>query len=81
MSPVAFPLGVIAGSRTINPLYSAVIPGPDDGKVAVERAKITGMLDFLVLPHSDTFIMRSPTTHQQTLHFLRYGRFESAHTD
>ena len=39
------------------------------------------MLDFLVLPHSDTFIMRSPTTHQQTLHFLRHGRFERAHTD
>ena len=64
LAPVDFPLGVIAGSRTINPLYSAVIPGPDDGKVSVERAKISGMLDFLVLPHSHTFIMRSPKAHQ-----------------
>lgn len=76
LAPVDFPLGVIAGSRTINPLYSAVIPGPDDGKVSVERAKISGMLDFLVLPHSHTFIMRSPKAHRQTLYFLRHGRFE-----
>jgi pimeloyl-ACP methyl ester carboxylesterase len=73
---VNFELGVITGDATFNPLYSWLIPGPDDGKVSVDRAKVSGMADFIVLPHSHSFIMNSKEVIRQTLHFLDHGRFD-----
>jgi pimeloyl-ACP methyl ester carboxylesterase len=75
LGPVLFPLGIIAGTRTINPLLSLSLPNPDDGKVSVENTKVDGMADFIEVPHTHTFIMRSETVIQQVLHFLKHGRF------
>jgi len=75
LGPANFELGIITGNRSINLLLSLLIPGEDDGKVAVERAKLEGMRDFLVLPHSHPFIMRSQAAMRQTAHFLRHGCF------
>ena len=77
LGPVTFPLGIITGN---NPAFydfwaSEMIPGPDDGKVSVESAKIKGMTDFLVLPISHTFIMDDEVVISQTLHFLEHGTF------
>ena len=72
----AFPLGVIAGDRTVNPLYSWLIPGADDGKVAVERTKVEGMADFRCLHVTHTWMMRNPQVIRQTAHFLKNGFFE-----
>ncbi len=72
---VGFPLGVIAATRTINPLGSAIIPGDDDGVVAVKRMRVAGMSDFIALPLSHTFVMRSREVAAQTIHFLRTGSF------
>ncbi len=58
-----------------------VIPGPDDGKVAVHRARVEGMTDFLVVPHSHTFIMTRPRVHAEVVHFLRHGRFDRESRD
>ncbi|EDN65388.1 conserved hypothetical protein [Beggiatoa sp. PS] len=75
LGPVNFELGVITGNATLNPLYSYLIPGEDDGKVSVERAKVKGMKDFLVVPHSHTFIMNSHEVREQIVYFLEYGQF------
>jgi hypothetical protein len=71
-----FELGVIAGNRSVNPLSRWLFRGPNDGLVSVERAKLAGMTDFLVVPHTHTFLMRSADVIEQTLAFLHSGRFE-----
>jgi pimeloyl-ACP methyl ester carboxylesterase len=71
-----FEVGVIAGSSSWNPLGSRMIPGEDDGTVSVESARLDGMRDFLVLPVSHTRILRSREAADQTLTFLRTGRFQ-----
>ena len=78
LGPVSYPVGVIAGTRSYNPIYSAMIEGPDDGKVGVARAKLEGMSDFLVLDVNHTFMMRSDKVIRQSLAFLREGRFDHA---
>ncbi len=73
---VDFPVGVITGSRSLNPLFSMWIEGPSDGKVGVASARVAGMSDFLVVPRSHTYIMRSRGVIEQVAQFLREGRFE-----
>lgn len=70
-----FPVGIIAGDRTFNILQSAIIPGPDDSKVSVERTKLEGMTDHIVVPASHPFIVRNPSAIRETIRFLAEGRF------
>ena len=77
LGPVDFELGVIAGNRTIDPITSAVLDNPDDGRVSVEDTKVEGMDDFVVVAHSHAFMMRMRTTIELTRLFLRTGSFQS----
>ena len=72
---VSFPLGIIAGDHSPNPIFSRIIPGQADGKVAVARTRTEGMTDFLVLHQSHTWLMWRRSTLEQVNHFLIHGRF------
>jgi triacylglycerol lipase len=76
LGPANFCAGIIAGSRSINWINSLLIPGADDGKVSVERTKLDGMADHIVIPASHPFIMRDRAAISQALSFLKTGRFE-----
>jgi len=75
LGPVDFELGVITGSLSFNPASSMVLAGADDGIVSVESAKVKGMTDFIVMPNSHTFIMKSKSVIKQIIHFLENGEF------
>ena len=69
-------VGVIAGTDSVNPLGAFVLPDEDDGMVTVAGTKLEGMKDFLTVPSSHTFIMRSPEVARQVAHFLHTGSFD-----
>jgi pimeloyl-ACP methyl ester carboxylesterase len=77
LGPVAYPVGVIAGSEVAfyDGWLAGQIPGDNDGKVSVQRTQVEGMSDFRVLPVTHTFIVSDDEAIAQTLSFLREGRF------
>ena len=75
LAPIDVPVGIITGDSTLEPWFSSQMPGPDDGKVSVERARLPEMADFLVVHQSHGFIMNDPQVISQVAYFLQYGRF------
>ena len=75
LGPVDFELGIIAGTRTIDPVTSAVLDDPDDGRVSVKDTRVEGMDDFVVVEHSHAFMMQMQRPISLTIKFLRTGSF------
>ena len=78
LGPVDFELGVIAGTRSTDPITSAVLPNPDDGRVSVEDTKVEGMQDHVVVAHSHTFMIRMKKPIELTVRFLKTGSFDAS---
>jgi hypothetical protein len=74
LGPVDFPLGVIAGTRSIDP-FRFLIAGDSDGKVAVEETRVEGMTDWWSLPRGHSFLMFDARVIDQAAHFFRHGCF------
>jgi len=75
LGPVDFELGVIAGTGSINFVMSAMLPGPNDGKVSVESTRVAGMNDFLIVDNSHRYITGSTEVIRNTKSFLSDGSF------
>ena len=75
IGPADYDVGIITGDRTINPFLSIIIPGKDDGKVSVKRAKLSGMKDFMVVHKSHPFIMTDRDTIKQIIYYIENGVF------
>jgi pimeloyl-ACP methyl ester carboxylesterase len=76
---VSYPVGVIAGNRSIYPISSAfLLPAPNDGRVSVEGTKLDGMADHVVIGVSHPWLVRNASAIRQTIAFLLHGRFGRA---
>lgn len=73
---VNYELGVIAGNCTIDPVSSLIIPGDDDGKVAIVKTKIKGMKDHVILCATHSFMPSNKHVKRQAEYFLEHGKFQ-----
>lgn len=76
---VTYPLGIIAGSRSINPFAPLALPratvGDHDGIVPVARTHVDGMRDHIIMPVNHTTMMFNKGVMRQTHHFLLHQKF------
>jgi len=70
-----FDFAVIAGDRTIDPITSAILDDPDDGKVSVSDTRLEGMRDFVVMPVSHAMIMQDRDVIRLVMNYLARGSF------
>jgi pimeloyl-ACP methyl ester carboxylesterase len=76
LGKVTYEIGVIAGSRSIDPFSSWIIPGRDDGKVSIKNTMIEGMVDHIIVPIAHSAMPLSKLVHYQTGYFLKNGSFD-----
>lgn len=73
-----FDVGVIAGTAGwLYPISGLFFKGKHDGRVAVERTKLTGMKDHMVIRSSHTLMIYRRRVHQEIIHFLKHGKFKN----
>ena len=69
---------IIAGGKSDGRGFNPLLPGDDDGTVAVDEARLEGAAGFLVVPEIHTLISNHPITIQATVNFLNHGSFEGS---
>jgi pimeloyl-ACP methyl ester carboxylesterase len=74
-----YPVGIIAGIRTLDPFASRfILPRPNDGRVSLQSSKLERMADHTTVETSHTGLVRHPAAIAQTIAFLHAGQFKSA---
>lgn len=68
-------VGIIAGGRGKEPGFARWLEGDNDGTVEVSATLLRGAQDHVLVPHIHTFIMNAPVAIENSLLFLRRGRF------
>ena len=75
LEPIKAEVGVIAANRSLQPWFSWLLPGANDGAVTVASTRLTEMRDFIVVDSSHTLLMINRQVRRQVRHFLAEGRF------
>ena len=70
-----FEFGVIAGARGTDGGYNPLIPGDDDGTVALSSTRLPGAADFMSRPVLHSFLMYNKGCVEACSRFLRTGKF------
>jgi len=79
LPPLDYPVGIIAGLRTLDPIASTfILPRPNDGRVSVQSSKLERMTDHITVKASHTGLVRHPMAITQTIAFLHAGQFKSS---
>jgi pimeloyl-ACP methyl ester carboxylesterase len=76
LKPIPLEIGIIAGTKSIDPLLDSSLPKPNDGKVSVQSAMLAEMRDFITMEEDHTFMMYSMPVIRQVRLFLRTGKFD-----
>ena len=72
---VDYPLGVVAGISQLDSLTAVIIKGDNDGMVAIEKTKLPGMADHVIVNGMHSFLPENKGVIGQAVHFIRHGRF------
>jgi hypothetical protein len=73
-----YAVGIIAGNSSIDPISSIlIVPRPNDGRVSVESSRLDGMTGHIMVKASHNGLLRHRVAIDQTIAFLREGRFKS----
>ena len=73
--PEGAEVGVVMGSKSQIPFFRRLLEADNDGIVSVERGRLDGMKDFLVLDADHTFMMGDAGVLEAVAGFLEKGRF------
>ena len=68
--PASIPLKIIAGTRSLDPWFAPFFSGPNDGKVAVDRTRLPGAAEHVVVPFAHPFLMVHRRARRMVTEFL-----------
>ena len=75
LPPIDYPVGIIAGNRSIDPVAGTMLPKPHDGRVSIANTKLEGMTDHVVVDTAHPWLVRNSVAVAQTIAFLQDGAF------
>lgn len=75
LRPIPVEVGIIAANRSLQPWFSRLLPGDDDGAVSVTSTRLPEMRDFIVMESTHSLMMFNAEVRRQVLYFLENGHF------